>query len=58
MLLSNGLQIQLEGTQSDTLVMQNLGAAAASSQDVLDAVDASAPAQATSSSAVNRARGK
>ena len=28
----NGLQIQLEGTASDTLVMQNLGAAAASSR--------------------------
>ena len=28
----NGLQIQLEGTSSDTLVMQNLGAAAASSR--------------------------
>ena len=67
----NGLQIQLEGTQSDTLVMQNLGATAASSfagrrsrpsrrwrRVASNAVDVSPPAQATSSSVPNLARGK
>ena len=71
----NGLQIQLEGTASDTLVMQNLGAAAASSFagcrsrpsrrwrrappiSRSNAVDASPPAQATSSSVHHRAPGK